>query len=103
MNNEYVLVPWPESQEYMEYDWFQKEAILDVNAIFGSSAYHIPKERILEIADPDNIRSEIEKFFWNNMAIYGLDNIIDDIPEGRLTNDQKQWAKEHLTIKIDLI
>jgi hypothetical protein len=23
----YVLVPWPECQEYMEYQWFYKEAI----------------------------------------------------------------------------
>ena len=28
MNENYVLVSWPESQEFMECDWFRDEAIL---------------------------------------------------------------------------
>lgn len=28
MNENYVLVRWPESQEFMECDWFRDEAIL---------------------------------------------------------------------------
>ena len=45
----YVLVPWPESQEYMEEDWFQDEAILALRAeeSVGNSAYFIPVHRIL--------------------------------------------------------
>jgi hypothetical protein len=42
----YVLVQWPESQEYMEEDWFDAEAILDVEGKFGDSAYFIPIKRI---------------------------------------------------------
>ena len=45
----YVLVPFPESQEYMEEDWFHEEAILALGAeeSVGSSAYFIPVHRIL--------------------------------------------------------
>lgn len=43
----YVIVTWPESQELMEEDWFEDEAILDVDAKFGSSAYFIPLKRLL--------------------------------------------------------
>lgn len=43
----YVLVQWPESQEYMEEEWFDEEAILDVECKFGNSAYFIPLKRLL--------------------------------------------------------
>lgn len=43
----YVLVKWPDSQELMDKDWFDDEAILDVNGTFGSSAYFIPLNRLL--------------------------------------------------------
>jgi len=43
----YVLIEWPNSQEYMEEDWFDKEAILDVECKFGDSAYFIPLKRLL--------------------------------------------------------
>lgn len=42
----YVLVQWPESQEYMEEWWFQDTAILVDPEIAGSSAYMIPKKYI---------------------------------------------------------
>ena len=45
-HNGYTLVQWPESQELMEEDWFDKEAILDVDGKFGSSAYFVPIIRI---------------------------------------------------------
>ncbi len=45
--NSYAIVTWPESQEYMEEDWFEDEAILDTDGKFGSSAYFIPIKRIL--------------------------------------------------------
>ena len=43
----YVLVQWPESQEYMDEDWFDEEAVLDVEGKFGSSAYFVPLKRLL--------------------------------------------------------
>ena len=45
----YVLIPWPESQNYMEEEWFEEEAVLalGVEDKFGSSAYFIPIHRIV--------------------------------------------------------
>lgn len=43
----YCIIQWPDSQLYMEKEWFQKEAILDVEGIFGSSAYFIPIKRLV--------------------------------------------------------
>ncbi len=40
---EYVLVMWPDSQEFMEEEWFNEEAVLHPDE---SSAYFIPKERL---------------------------------------------------------
>lgn len=44
----YILIQWPESQNFMDKSWFKNEAILDVEAKFGSSAYFIPIKRYLE-------------------------------------------------------
>jgi len=44
----YVLVPWPDVQELMDKDWFKDEAILDVDAKFGSSEYFIPMKRLID-------------------------------------------------------
>lgn len=46
-SNSYILIPWPESQELMEEEWFEKEAILDINSTIGNSSYFIPLKRIL--------------------------------------------------------
>jgi hypothetical protein len=43
----YVIVQWPESQMWMEEEWFEEEAILDVEGKFGSSAYFVPLVRML--------------------------------------------------------
>lgn len=45
----YILVRWPESQEYMDEQWFYNEAILALGAeeSVGSSAYFIPASRII--------------------------------------------------------
>ena len=45
----YVLVKWPESQEFMEEEWFDEEAILALGSEdkTGSSAYFIPIKRIV--------------------------------------------------------
>ena len=47
LSEAYVIVQWPESQEFMEEDWFGEEAILDVEGKFGDSAYFVPLKRIL--------------------------------------------------------
>ena len=43
----YVLVPWPDCQEFMEYQWFYDEAILAVGVEnrVGPSVYFIPERR----------------------------------------------------------
>ncbi len=45
----YVLVQWPESQEFMEEEWFDEEAILALGSEdkTGDSAYFIPIKRII--------------------------------------------------------
>ena len=45
----YVLIQWPESQEYMEEEWFEEEAILALGSEdkTGSSAYFIPIKRVV--------------------------------------------------------
>lgn len=47
--NGYVLVQWPESQEFMEEEWFEEEAILALGSEdkTGSSAYFIPIKRVV--------------------------------------------------------
>lgn len=47
----YVLVPWPESQEYMDEQWFYNEAVLAIGIEdkVGPSAYFIPASRILNL------------------------------------------------------
>jgi len=49
MEDSYVLVQWPESQEYMEEDWFDDEALFCGGSEdkTGSSAYFIPIKRII--------------------------------------------------------
>jgi len=44
----YVLVGWPESQDFMEEEWFEEEAILALGAEekTGSSAYFVPIKNI---------------------------------------------------------
>jgi hypothetical protein len=44
----YVLVRWPESQNFMEEEWFEDEAILALGSedMTGSSAYFIPIHRL---------------------------------------------------------
>lgn len=47
--NGYILVEWPESQKFMEEEWFQEEAILALGSEdkTGSSAYFIPIKRVV--------------------------------------------------------
>jgi hypothetical protein len=46
----YFLVEWPTSQDYMEEEWFDNEAILALGSeeITGSSAYFIPTHYIIK-------------------------------------------------------
>ncbi len=48
LENDYTLVQWPDSQALMDKWWFKKEAILDVDGKFGSSAYLVPTKRLLQ-------------------------------------------------------
>jgi len=45
----YVLVQWPESQEFMDKEWFEEEAIFcgGSEEKTGSSAYFIPIKRLV--------------------------------------------------------
>ena len=47
LDSAYVVVTWPDVQELMEQEWFDNEAILDVEGKFGDSAYFVPLKRIL--------------------------------------------------------
>ena len=64
MKDNYVLVSWPESQDFMECDWFRDEAILALGSEdrTGSSAYFIPLNRYIEsLPEKDGIKKgEIE-------------------------------------------
>jgi hypothetical protein len=47
----YVLVPWPDSRDYMEEDWFQNEAILASGSGIKCdvhNSYFIPFKKYLE-------------------------------------------------------
>jgi hypothetical protein len=46
----YVLIEWPDSQDYMEEEWFREEAILALGSEekTGSSAYFIPIRRLFK-------------------------------------------------------
>jgi len=48
IKDSYTIVEWPDSQDLMEKEWFQAEAILDVEAVFGSSAYFVPTWRLFQ-------------------------------------------------------
>lgn len=43
----YTLVTWPDVQELMDEEWFEEEAVLEVEGKFGSSAYFVPTKRLL--------------------------------------------------------
>ena len=43
----YILVLWPESQEFMDEEWFEHEAFLADHVSVAGSAYFIPEERII--------------------------------------------------------
>ena len=62
---EYILVLWPESQMFMEMDWFRSEAYLCQafeDQEHHDSAYFIPKERYEECSEKDDIASYLEEY-----------------------------------------
>lgn len=65
IDSSYVLVQWPESQDYMMEPWFQEEAILALGSEdkTGSSAYFIPMKRYLEVSSfkKNEIQSLVEE------------------------------------------
>ena len=44
----YVLIEWPDSQDYMGQEWFQKEAILNNDDEVLSASYFIPENKYIE-------------------------------------------------------
>lgn len=45
MEDSYTLVHWPDSQDLMDEEWFEEEAILNTDE---SSAYFVPTYRLYE-------------------------------------------------------
>lgn len=53
----YIYIEWPESQNYMQEDWFREEAILDNSENAPSSSYLIPINRIgVNLAKEEGIK-----------------------------------------------
>ena len=42
IENSYTLIQWPQSQQYMNKEWFQEEAILDNSENAVAASYFIP-------------------------------------------------------------
>lgn len=61
----YILVQWPDSQNFMEEPWFEEEAILALGCEdkVGSSAYFIPRDRV--IINNESIRLEVYDLLSN--------------------------------------
>lgn len=72
MKDNYVLVSWPESQDFMECDWFRDEAILALGSEdrTGSSAYFIPIKRYLEFFEDKFKASQIQDMVEELASIY---------------------------------
>ena len=55
MENLYVLVTWPESQELMDKDWFDECILMndsDHLDDIGSSAYFVPYDKYMNKPEP---------------------------------------------------
>ena len=50
----YIRIPWPESQELMEKDWFDDECVLDTDT---AADYLIPYDRYKELEQADMIEN----------------------------------------------
>lgn len=51
---EYILITWPDSQDLMDYDWFEECILMNDNKHLeeiGSSAYFVPRERFNELSN----------------------------------------------------
>jgi len=54
MNEEYILIPWPDVQDLMGKEWFRKECYLCQSfedQEHFDSAYFVPKSRVNEYDD----------------------------------------------------
>jgi len=47
VGDSFIYVTFPESQEYMDEDWFEDEAVLDVNG--EAASYFIPTHYVLNV------------------------------------------------------
>ena len=99
----YSVVPFPEVQEYMEEDWFDEEAILDVDnkLQLGSSTYLIPNKYITihSVKDSWN-REEVEEliFKYSSILLDLTDPFLDsfEIEKINPTKFTKKWIEENL-------
>ena len=69
----YVLVQWPETQELMDEEWFDKEASLADFDKFGNSAYFIPQKRWLNHNKYIEIILETDKLSEESLIVELLD------------------------------
>lgn len=89
MKSSYVLVNWPDSQEYMEESWFGDEAILALGSEekTGSSAYFIPLQRYIEtLPVKDRIKHQVIRDF-----VEDLSRLYPITPED-VRNNQYEWG-----------
>ena len=65
----FILVPWPESQEFMDEPWFDDSAILA-----DSSSYLIPESRIINndyiLQRSAELALQLESMEIDELAIY---------------------------------
>lgn len=92
MNDFYVLVQWPWSQEFMEEDWFQDEAIFCGGSEdkTGSSAYFIPVNRIEErVFTKQEVIEKIKEFskYLSGAVSSSLTNFSDSIAQEWIDNN----------------
>jgi len=71
--NLYQLVQWPDSQEYMEEEWFDNECSLADYEQFGDAAYFIPVIRIEEYEKKRLTIIHCQGFEHSNCCTGGID------------------------------
>lgn len=113
MNERYILVLWPETQELMGERWFEREAILVTEEKFGSSAYFIPEKRIkgveilskyIELASKfahDRTFHESSDIINNEDEMYTKENPLKYTKE--IQNRFDQWYDYYLSYTIKIL
>lgn len=103
LDSAYIVVAWPESQELMDEEWFDEEAILDVDGKFGDSAYFIPLKRILYKNNCITItavkdswtREELDEVL-NRFAVDAMAAALHGLLPSDAKHFTNHWTKENL-------